>query len=52
VVLSRNPLADIRNARAIAYVMQNGVLYRGDDLARVHPDPAPAKRMYFQAPSR
>jgi Tol biopolymer transport system component len=50
VVMSRNPLENIKNARAIAFVVQNGVLYRGDDLARVHPDPAPAKRMYFQSP--
>ena len=47
VIMSANPLSDIRNTREIVYVMKNGVLYSGDDAARVYPDPAPAGRMYF-----
>jgi len=37
VVLDRDPLVDIRNATAIAYVMKGGVLYEGETLARVWP---------------
>ena len=47
VVMSADPLEDIRNTRAIRFVIKQGVVYSGDDLARVYPDPAPAKRMYF-----
>jgi hypothetical protein len=50
VVMSQNPLVAIRNARSITHVVQNGVVYDGNDLARIYPNPAPAKRMYFQAP--
>ncbi len=48
VVMRKNPLDDIRNTRSIAYVMANGVVFAGDDLARVYPDPAPSRPMYFQ----
>ena len=47
VVLTDNPLDDIRNTRSIRYVVKHGVVYAGDDLARVHPDPQPAEPMYF-----
>ena len=47
VVLDANPLEDIRNAARIRYVMKGGVLYAGDDAARVWPDPAPAPKSYF-----
>ena len=47
VVLDANPLDDIRNAARIRYVMKGGVVYSGDDAARVWPDPAPAPRPYF-----
>lgn len=48
VILSANPLEDIRNVRSIRYVMKNGILYSGDDAARVWPDPAPAPKPYFK----
>ncbi len=48
VVLTDNPLEDIRNARSIEYVMKNGVLYSGEDAARVYPDPQPAGEFYFK----
>ncbi len=48
VVLRDNPLVNIRNTRSVVYVMKNGVVYSGDDAARVYPDPRPAARMYFQ----
>lgn len=47
VVLDANPLEDIRNAARIRYVMKGGVVYAGDDAARVWPDPAPAPTPYF-----
>lgn len=47
VVLDANPLEDIRNAARIRYVMKGGVVYAGDDAARVWPDPAPAPKPYF-----
>lgn len=37
VVLSRNPLEDIDNTRAIRYVMKNGRLYEGSTLAEIWP---------------
>ena len=39
VVLAADPLADIRNASAIRYVMQNGVLYDGERLELLEPPP-------------
>ncbi|NNF26366.1 MAG: amidohydrolase family protein [Gemmatimonadetes bacterium] len=42
VVLSENPLDDIRNSRTVRYTMTGGVLYSGEDASRVYPDPAPA----------
>ena len=47
VVLDGNPLLDIRNAARIRYVMKGGVLYSGEDAARVWPNPRPAGRPYF-----
>lgn len=47
VILEKNPLDDIRYTRSIQWVMKNGVLYSGQDAARVYPNPRPAKPMYF-----
>lgn len=47
VVLDKNPLEDIKNARAVRWVMQNGVLYSGEDAARIYPNPAATPKMYF-----
>ncbi len=49
IVLDKNPLEDIKNARAISWVMQNGVMYSGADASRIYPNPAPTPSMYFQA---
>ena len=35
------------NARQIDMVMLNGALYRGQDAARVYPDPTPAPKIYY-----
>ncbi len=48
VILSANPLEDIRNTRKIELVMKNGVLYSGEDAARVFPDPKPSGEFYFK----
>ncbi len=48
IILSANPLEDIRNTRKIELVMKNGVLYSGEDAARVFPDPRPAGDFYFK----
>jgi hypothetical protein len=48
VIMSQNPLEDIENARAITYVMQNGVLYSGQDASRIFPDPAPTPGHYLR----
>ncbi len=39
VILSGNPLDDIRNTNSIRFVMKNGRLYDGDTLAEIHPTP-------------
>ena len=49
VIMERNPLDDIRNSRTVEYVMKNGVLYNGQDAARVYPEPEAAKPMYFKS---
>jgi imidazolonepropionase-like amidohydrolase len=36
VVLSKNPLEDIKNSRTVSLVVKNGVAYRPDDLALAH----------------
>lgn len=41
VVLDADPLADIRAARSVAYVMKGGTLYRGGTLDRVWPSAKP-----------
>ena len=47
VVLTANPLDDIKHADAIQYVIKNGIVYAGTDAARVWPDPKPARKPYF-----
>ncbi len=47
VIMTENPLDDVRNARTIEYVMKNGALYSGNDAARIYPDPEPAKPIYI-----
>ncbi len=46
VVLDGNPLYDIGNVAEIRYVMKGGVLFSGEDAARVWPNPRPAPRPY------
>jgi len=48
VIMTKNPLEDIKNTRSIEYVVKNGVIYSGKDAARVFPDPKPAEKLYFK----
>ncbi len=48
VVLAADPLDDIRNTQEVVYVVKNGVVYSGEDAARVYPGPMAAPAMYFQ----
>ncbi len=48
VVLGANPLDDIRNTQQVVHVLKNGVVYSGDDAARVYPEPVAAPGFYFQ----
>ncbi|NNF26495.1 MAG: amidohydrolase family protein, partial [Gemmatimonadetes bacterium] len=48
VVLTENPLEDIRNTQAIRYVIKAGLVYDGRDASRVFPDPREAPPFYFQ----
>ena len=43
VVLSRNPLEDIRNTNTVRWVVKNGELYDGDTLDRTWPSPRKLK---------
>ena len=46
VILGANPLENIRNSRAIRYVMKNGRLYDGDTLDEVWPRNVPFHRSW------
>ena len=48
VVLTENPLEDIRHTQAIRYVVKDGLVYDGRDASRVFPDPLEAPPFYFQ----
>ena len=47
VVLTQNPLDDIKHTKSIRFVVKNGIVYSGDDASRVFPNPRPAGAMYF-----
>ena len=48
LVLDANPLEDIRNSNTIRYVMKNGELFQGDDLAMVWPEARPLPAFTFR----
>jgi hypothetical protein len=50
VILSGNPLQDIRNTNTVRYVMKNGRLHDGDTLAEIHPTPRELPPMWWQDP--
>ena len=47
VVLTKNPLDDLRNTTAIRYVMKNGELFEGDTLNEVWPEKKPLPKMWW-----
>ena len=47
IVLSGNPLDDIRNTNAIKYVMKNGELFDGDTLDQIWPQQKTLQRMWW-----
>ena len=48
VIMTKNPLENIRNTRSIEYVVKNGVIYSGRDASRVYPNPKQAEKLYFK----
>ena len=48
VIMTKDPLDNIRNTRSIEYVIKNGVLYSGKDASQIYPKPTPAPRLYFK----
>lgn len=48
LVLSKNPLSDIRNTLSIEYVMKNGRLYEAETLNEVWPRQRPLPELWFQ----
>jgi Tol biopolymer transport system component/imidazolonepropionase-like amidohydrolase len=47
IVLDKNPLTDIHNTLTIRYVMKNGVLYDGNTLDTVWPNPKKLDAQYW-----
>jgi hypothetical protein len=47
IILTKDPLVDIRNTNTIRYVMKNGVLYEGDTLNEVWPQQKPLAPLWF-----
>jgi hypothetical protein len=47
IVLSNDPLENIRNSTSIRYVMKNGELFEGDTLDRVWPSPKPLPPLWW-----
>ena len=48
IVLSRNPLDDIRNTMAIRFVVKDGEIFDGDTLEELWPQQKPAPRNWWQ----
>jgi Tol biopolymer transport system component len=47
VILSKDPLADIRNTNSIRFVMKNGELFEGDTLHQVWPQQKPLAPLWW-----
>ncbi|MEM7479907.1 MAG: amidohydrolase family protein [Acidobacteriota bacterium] len=48
VVLSANPLEDLRNSSEVEHVILNGRLYDGRSLEQLHPESKPVEPFYWQ----
>ena len=47
IVLTENPLEDIRNTNTIQYVMKNGELFEGDTLKQVWPQQKAPPKLWW-----
>jgi imidazolonepropionase-like amidohydrolase/Tol biopolymer transport system component len=50
IILTENPLQDIRNSETIQYTMINGRLYNCDDMSQVYPESSQGPQFYWQKP--
>ncbi len=48
VIMTKNPLDNIRNSRSIEYVIKNGIVYSGNDAAQIYPKQVAAQKLYFK----
>ena len=48
IILDKNPLENIRNSKAISYVMKNGRLYEATTLDEVYPNPKTLGKLWWQ----
>lgn len=48
VIMTKNPLDNIRNTRSIEYVIKNGIVYSGDDAGQEFPEKEQVRRLYFK----
>jgi imidazolonepropionase-like amidohydrolase len=47
LVLTRNPLENIRNTAALRYVVKNGVVYDADSMGQVWPKLTPGPELWW-----
>lgn len=50
IVLSEDPLKDIRHSESIQYTMINGRLFNSSDMSQIYPKSSPAPQFYWQKP--
>ena len=48
VIMTKNPLDNIRNTRSIEYVIKNGIVYSGNDAEQEFPEKEQMRRLYFK----
>jgi imidazolonepropionase-like amidohydrolase len=48
VIMTKNPLDNIRNTRSIEYVIKNGIVYSGNDAGQEFPEKEQVQRLYFK----
>ena len=48
VIMTKNPMDNIRNSRSIEYVVKNGIVYSGKNATQEFPRQAAAQKLYFK----
>ena len=48
VIMTKNPIDNIRNSRSIEYVIKNGIVYSGNNASQLFPSKVPAEKLYFK----